>query len=230
MATTAATVTHGVINVYVHVIRKGTGIANGDVPATWITKQISVLNNAYASTGWSFKLVATDRTTNATWFTMLPDSNAERLAKQALHKGSADDLNLYTAKPGQDYLGWAYLPRDYAGAPKTDGVVVLFQSLPGGNAAPYNLGDTTTHEVGHWMGLLHTFDGACSANGDFIADTPAEKSPAYGCPTSRNTCPASGLDPVHNFMDYTNDACMNAFTKGQDARMDAQFSQYRYGK
>ena len=157
----AAEATGGVINLHVHVIRKGTGIANGDVPSTWITKQVNVLNAAYSATGWSFKLVSVDRTTNATWYRMVPDSATERNAKRALHKGTADDLNLYTAKPGQDYLGWSTLPRDYAGAPKYDGVVVLNQSLPGGNHAPYNLGDTATHEIGHWMGLFHTFEGGC---------------------------------------------------------------------
>jgi hypothetical protein len=223
--------TGGVVNLHVHVIRKGTGIANGDVPSTWITKQVNVLNAAYSATGWSFKLVSVDRTTNATWFGMVPDSvkGAEVQAKRALHKGTADDLNLYTAKPGEDYLGWSTLPRGYASDPKYDGVVVLFQSLPGGSAAPYNLGDTATHEIGHWMGLFHTFDGGCET-GDFVGDTPPEASPAYGCPTGRDTCAAAGLDPIRNFMDYTDDACMNSFTKGQDARMDAQFSTYRLGK
>ncbi len=228
VAPTEATATGGVINVYVHVIRRGTGIANGDVPSAWITRQISVLNAAYSSTGWTFKLVSTDRTTNANWYRMVPSSWAERQAKKALRRGTADDLNLYLAKPGQDYLGWSTLPRDYAEDPKYDGVVVLYQSLPGGNAAPYNLGDTATHEVGHWMGLFHTFDGC--GTGDLVADTPAEASPAYGCPTGRDTCAEAGLDPIRNFMDYTDDACMNTFTKGQDERMDAQFSSYRLGK
>ncbi|MEY2425665.1 MAG: hypothetical protein QOI61_1237 [Actinomycetota bacterium] len=224
----AATATGGVINLRVHVIRKGTGIVNGDVPMTWITKQVNVLNAAYSSTGWSFKLVSTDRTTNATWFRMVPSSWAERQAKKTLRKGTAADLNVYLLKPGQDYLGWSTQPRDYAGDPKYDGVVVLFQSLPGGNASPYNLGDTLTHEVGHWMGLFHTFDGC--GTGDLVADTPAEASPAYGCPTGRDTCAEAGLDPIRNFMDYTDDACMNTFTKGQDTRMDEQFSAYRLGK
>jgi len=225
----APAVTGGAVNVYVHVIRRGTGIANGDVPSTWITKQMNVLNNAYAPTGWSFKLAGVDRTTNATWFTTIPGATAERNMKKTLHKGTADDLNLYLAKPGQDYLGWSTLPNGYASDPKYDGVVVLFQSLPGGTKAPYNLGDSAVHEVGHWMGLFHTFEGGCE-NGDLVGDTPPEQSPAYGCPTSRDTCSAAGLDPVRNFMDYSDDSCMNTFTTGQDARMDAQFSAYRLNK
>ncbi|MEW6732608.1 MAG: zinc metalloprotease [Acidobacteriota bacterium] len=223
-------VTGGTINVYFHVINRGTGIANGDVPLTMINSQISVLNNAYASTGWSFNLVSVDRTTNATWYVMEPGTTAERAAKTALRKGTADDLNIYTCNPGGGLLGWATFPSSYNSSPVLDGVAVLFSSLPGGSAAPYNLGDTGTHEVGHWMGLYHTFQGGCSRSGDLVSDTPAERSPAYGCPTGRDTCQSSGADPINNFMDYTDDACMNRFSAGQDARMDAQFTTYRFGK
>jgi hypothetical protein len=225
----------GVIDVYFHVIRKGSGIANGDIPDSQIAAQINVLNNAYATTGWSFNLVATDRTTNSTWYTAGPGTTAETQMKNALRRGTADDLNIYSANPGGGLLGWATFPSSYAGNPKNDGVVILFSSVPGGTAAPYNLGDTATHEVGHWMGLYHTFQGGCSKNatngGDFVADTPAERSPAYGCPMGRDSCKnIAGLDPITNFMDYTDDACMNTFTAGQDARMDAQWTTYRAGK
>lgn len=231
-----ANVTGGVINVYVHVINKGSGLANGDVPDSQITDQIQVLNDAYKATGWTFKLVSTDRTTNSTWYTMTPGSTAERQAKSALRKGTAADLNLYTANIGQGLLGWATFPSDYTSSPTQDGVVVLFTSLPGGTAVPYDEGDTGTHEVGHWMGLYHTFQGGCSRDssggGDQVSDTPAEKTAAYGCPsTSTNTCKfIPGNDPVTNFMDYVDDACMFQFTAGQDTRMDEMFTTYRYGK
>jgi hypothetical protein len=226
-------VTGGNINVYYHVIRRGTGIANGDVPDSQIAGQISVLNAAFASWGWSFTLAATTRTTNATWYTMTPDSSAEAQAKNALRRGTADDLNIYSANLGGGLLGWATFPSSYTNNPKDDGVVILYSSVPGGTAAPYNLGDTGTHEVGHWMGLYHTFQGGCSTTNDTVADTPAERSPAFGCPTNRNTCSGSrypGNDPITNFMDYTDDACMNNFSAGQDTRMDAQFTTYRFGR
>ncbi|WP_437754064.1 zinc metalloprotease [Sorangium sp. So ce1389] len=217
-----------VIPVHVHVINKGAGVANGDVTDAMIAEQISVLNAAYASTRFSFELVSTDRTTNATWFTMGSGSTAERNAKRALRTGGSDHLNLYTANPGDGLLGWATFPSSYARNPADDGVVVAHTSLPGGNGVPYNLGDTATHEVGHWLGLFHTFQGECTKNGDSVADTASERSPAFGCPTGRDTCRnASGVDPIKNFMDYTDDACMDSFTAGQADRMSVQWDLYR---
>jgi Pregnancy-associated plasma protein-A len=222
--------TGGNISVWVHVIRIGTGVSNGDVPDSMINSQISVLNAAYAATGWSFSLAGTDRTTNSSWFTMGPGTTAERQAKTALRRGTADDLNIYTASPGGGLLGWATFPSSYSSDPIDDGVVILHSSMPGGTAVPYNLGDTATHEVGHWMGLYHTFQGGCRRTGDQVSDTPAERSAAFGCPVGRNTCPATGNDPITNFMDYTDDSCMNTFTAGQDARMDSHFTTYRQGQ
>ncbi len=221
--------TGGVIDVYFHVINKGSGIANGDIPDSQIADQIAVLNSAYGPTGWSFRLVATDRTTNATWYTMGQGSSAEQQAKTALRRGTADDLNVYSANLGGGLLGWATFPSGYASNPKYDGVVILFSSVPGGSSAPYNEGDTATHEVGHWMGLYHTFQGGCGATGDSVADTPRERSAAFGCPVGRNTCSQAGNDPITNFMDYTDDSCMNTFSAGQDARMDSMFTTYRFG-
>jgi hypothetical protein len=218
-----------VIPVYFHVIQSSTS-TNGGVTDTMITNQIAVMNAAYASANISFSLVSIDRTTNNTWFTVTPGTTAESQMKTALRKGGKESLNIYTGNIGQGLLGWATFPSDYSRAPKMDGVVMLNQSMPGGTASPYNLGDTATHEVGHWAGLYHTFQGGCTATNDSVSDTPAEKSSAFGCPAGRDTCTGTkypGADPIYNFMDYTDDSCMNTFSAGQISRMQAQLATYR---
>lgn len=224
-----ATVT---VRVYFHVIRKGAGIANGDIPTSMIDDQLAVLNNAFAGTApggigaaTPFKFVKSlvTRTTNVSWYTAGPGTAAELQMKTALRRGVSTHLNIYLNSPGGGLLGWATFPWDYdttTNGAKLDGVVVLNQTLPGGTAAPYNLGDTGVHEVGHWFGLFHTFQNGCAAPGDRISDTPAESSPAFGCPTGRNTCSSTGVDPIINFMDYTDDGCMFRFSPKQAYRAD----------
>ncbi|MBI2567259.1 MAG: zinc metalloprotease [Candidatus Schekmanbacteria bacterium] len=222
----------GIVDVYFHVITSSSGA--GNISDGMIADQIAVLNEAYGPLGWNFDLVSVDRTANSTWYTMGYGSTAESQAKAALRRGTAEDLNIYAANIGDGLLGWATFPSSYAGSPSKDGVVLLNQSLPGGTAEPYNLGNTATHEVGHWMGLYHTFQGGCkntSKSGDYVTDTPAEKSPAYGCPVNRDSCPRqAGLDPTENFMDYTDDACMWTFSSGQATRINAQWTAYRAGR
>ena len=225
------------IPVYFHVVNKGPGIENGDIPISMIQAQMKVLNQSFSGatggtdTPFRFSLAGIDRTTNVSWFNAGPDTAAEREMKTALHTGGANALNFYTNNAGGYLLGWATFPFWYAADPAMDGVVCLYSSLPGGDCCDgvtYNQGDTGTHEVGHWLGLYHTFQGGCAAvYNDFVADTPAERSPAFRCPVGRDTCPKPGLDPIENFMDYTEDSCMFMFTPGQSVRAEALSAQYR---
>lgn len=215
------------INVYFHVITNSSG--DGSLTTGQINNQINVLNAAYASAGFSFVLAGVDTRANNSWYTSTGGSSEAQM-KAALRAGTSEDLNIYTNNMGGGLLGWATFPSSYASNPLDDGVVILYSSLPGGSAAPYNEGDTGTHEVGHWLGLYHTFQGGCAGSGDFIADTPAERSPAYGCPVGRDSCTSRktpGLDPIENFMDYTDDACMDTFTLDQGTRMWEQWVAYR---
>ncbi len=223
------------IPVYIHVIRTGTAVAQGNVPDRWIRKQIDVLNLSYAGfyggvdTGFRFELAGVDRTTNTKWFNMTPGGADEYKAKRELRQGGADALNIYTVDGGA-YLGWAYFPSSYDNQPWIDGVIIAFASMPGSTIPgyeAYNLGFTATHETGHWLGLYHTFQGGCNANGDYVSDTPAEKGPAFGCQVGRDTCLEAGVDPIHNYMDYSDDACYFEFTAGQTERMQEQYLFFR---
>lgn len=227
------------IPVYVHVVHDG---AIGKVPTADIKKQIDVLNHDFAAgnpsvpTAFSFQLAATDYTDNKVWFQSLTGGADETAMKTKLHKGNASTLNIYLTsasykKPGDSkLLGVAAWPKDYAGAPNKDGVVLKYSTLPGGTAAPFNQGKTATHEVGHWLGLYHTFQGGCDKPGDEVSDTPSEAESASGCPKNGKSCPTSSGDPVHNYMDYSDDSCLNQFSKGQSQRMNDEWAAYRQAK
>ncbi len=220
--------TGGEIKVAFHVIYGRNN--EGNIPQSQVTAQIATLNSTYAGTGYTFVLASTDRTFNAQWFTMTPQTNKETQAKNALAISPATRLNFYTCKPGQNLLGWAYFPNSVPENDKRHGVVVHYGSMPGGPLTAYNQGETGTHEVGHYLGLYHTFQGGCTSPGDYVDDTPYEASPYTGnqCSLNRDTCPSQpGLDPINNYMDYSYDVCLTNFTAGQDARMDAIVPVYR---
>jgi hypothetical protein len=224
------------IPTYIHVITDGN---LGRVTDRQISQQMAVLNLAFAGmyggadSGMSFELEGVTRTDNAAWFTM--DSFADELAaKTALRQGGPDALNIYTGTAAGN-LGFAYYPSilGYQGGryAKLDGAVIHYGSFPGGFIKNFNLGHTATHEVGHWAGLAHTFEGGCQGDGDRVDDTPAMAVPTSGCPEGKDTCvKEAGLDPIHNYMDYSFDACYNQFTPGQVARSQAQFIHYRTGR
>jgi hypothetical protein len=231
------------IPVYFHVVYRSDGV--GNIPETRLDAQILAMNEHFsgldtpayrtAAANMSFRFVKAGlatRTQNDTWYAAGPGSAAQAQMKNALHTGTADDLNFYT-NSGGGYLGWATFPNEYAGAPAQDGVVCYWASLPGSNYVPYNEGDTGTHEVGHWLGLYHTFQGGCLGSGDGVADTPAERSAFFGCPGSKlpDTCKQNaGQDPIENFMDYTDDPCMYKFSAGQADRSDTMWATYRANK
>lgn len=132
-------------------------------------------------------------------------------------------LNVWLCNLGGGLLGYAQFP---GGPASTDGVVILYSSLPGGQA-PYNMGRTMTHEIGHWLNLYHTWgddNGGCSGS-DQVDDTPNSADANYGCPTFPSVTCSNGPngDLFQDYMDYTDDACMFMFTAGQSARMNALF-------
>ncbi|HET8716680.1 MAG TPA: zinc metalloprotease [Nocardioidaceae bacterium] len=218
------------IPVYVHVMRGRDG--GGNVTDRQIRRQVAVLDRAYwgaggsgaaADTGFRFRLAGVDRFRNDQWH---QDERSARYRAQTREGGSAA-LNLWYVD--FDYLGVATFPWDYEDRPALDGVRVNYRAAPGGEAGDYDQGKTAVHEVGHWLGLYHTFQGGCSRRNDEVADTPAESGPANGCPQGRDSCDLPGTDPVHNYMDYSTDRCYERFSPGQVDRMDRLWDAYRAG-
>lgn len=214
----------GTIDVAFHNIVNG---GEGFVSDRTFEEQIRVMNERYAGSGFQFRLRSIDRTDRYAWFKMLPGTGAEKQCKMALAIDPAHTLNVYTCSPGHSLLGWAYLPFSFPEDYFLHGVVIHYGSVPDGFIANYNEGLTLVHETGHYLGLFHTFQGGCVPPGDDVDDTPFEASPAFGCPIGRNTCPQPGDDPIHNYMDYTYDACYTEFTPLQIDRMQTIVVAYR---
>jgi hypothetical protein len=144
----------GVINVYMHVITDSNG--NGALSDTIINAQYDVLNAAFASSGFSFVEAGRDVTANDVWYNMVyGGEDSEYAAKRALRRGTGEDLNFYTAALADNLLGWATFPNSYGSTNAyRDGVVCADFTLPGAGTGSFSLGDTGTHEVGHWCVMV----------------------------------------------------------------------------
>ncbi|TEB40216.1 hypothetical protein FA13DRAFT_1784809 [Coprinellus micaceus] len=219
----------------------------GWVPDSYITAQMDLLNRHFEGSGISWNHVGTRRILSRYWHEALTSNTTVHIMQlgRTFRVGGPETMNVYTLgfyrEPAN---GFASLPFSYSRNPIRDGVFLQFDILPGGSR-PDRQGATLTHEAGHWLGLLHTFEvtlrflffilamtnpfpqGGCDEPGDFVDDTPPEASPAFGCPIGRDSCPGGGLDPINNFMDYSNEECRQEFTPGQIALMHSSIEAFR---
>ncbi|KAL7412359.1 hypothetical protein BDY24DRAFT_416153 [Mrakia frigida] len=192
------------IDVHFHVVQRSTSRAGGGVKLPQIDSQLDVLNQGYASSGFAFNLVSVDYTKNVDWFELSdvegPGRDYQTAMKRALRKGTAKDLNIFVVGFSKsDNIGYSTFPWNYTSDPLDDGVVLNFDTLPGGYKKNYDHGRTAVHEVGHWLGLFHPFQGGCNGNGDLVDDTPRNAT------RGQDTCSQPGHDSIHNFMDYSYD-------------------------
>ena len=238
-----------------------------EVLAGLVAAQSSVLNTAYRPSNITFRTQPYTYTIKDDWATDYDDKSMKTALRRGGYDALNIyfQTNLSTPSPpgteASTLLGYCTLPQSVTFVPpncppanKTangqclkqplgpssyinDGCNVLASTMPSGGLQDYQEGKTAVHEVGHWFGLLHTFqDESCDPTdpGDYVDDTPQESVSTDGCPSLegyvKNSCPGSvGDDPIHNFMDYSSDACYTGFSDGQRFRMTNLWNLYRKG-
>ena len=222
------------VPVVFHVIRHPNG--TGDVPEEWIDAQVALMNKKFKRRAKAtFEIAEINRVKKKKWFLncspVKPNGSISKpwlKMTQRLAVDPATTLNIYTCQPKGGVLGVAIPAFFLEPDDPANSVIVRWDTLPGGDLFPYDLGYTAVHEVGHTFGLFHTFENGCDEPGDWVGDTAFEATPAFGCPIGRDTCPMSpGADPVTNPMDYSDDACFTKFTRKQGRRMRDTLDTYR---
>jgi hypothetical protein len=221
-----------IIPVWYHVVHNGN---TGRLTAAQVQAQFAQTNKDFAGLedrsipGWvamdiTFRLAGTTYTDNPTWFADL--SQYEQQIKQLVHRDNRYNFNQYFGGLRGGLLGFCNYPNSFPETSFRHGCVNLWTSIPGGSSNNYNQGKTTTHETGHGIGLMHTFQGGCNG-GDQVEDTCNQASATSGCPAFRDSCGRGCPDPINNYMDYSFDRCMTQFTPGQNRRANTQLFTFR---
>jgi hypothetical protein len=223
-----------VVDTVFHII--ATDSTKADITDDMPSAQLDVLNESYSPYGISFNLLNVTWNKNPAWAT--GTGNADKEMKKALRQGTYATLNIYfQTELAGGVLGRCTLPSSVGPADDpvpaelyfTDGCNVNANTMPAGLLDGYNAGKTAVHETGHWLGLLHTCEGnSCEGPGDYIEDTAPERESSEGCPKGKSTC--GEVDPIHNYMDYSEDACYEGFSEGQRGRMHKLWREFREGR
>jgi hypothetical protein len=218
--TTAQNVSLAQLQSQIDVLNKDFGATNSDYNNTPALFQGVRSGN----TGIKFVLdqVIRKSSTKTSWKT---DDAVKKSNRGGINPTSpATKLNFWVCNLSGGILGYAQFP---GGALATDGVVCDDNATGtvGTASAPFNLGRTATHEVGHYLNLRHIWGDATCGN-DQIGDTPLHNTANYGCPSAghKSTCTGTPVEMTMNYMDYTDDACMYMFSLGQKNRMSAVFA------
>lgn len=235
------------IDVWVHILQHTNG--DGNVPNAEVYEQMGILNEDFRAipssngengidTRLYFRVAGITRTTNNTYYADTYNYSLTNNYFDVLAVDPLNYLNIYTNSAGGN-LGYAFVPQGLGALIGTtpDRVVIYWEAFGAGNGfVPYDDGRTTTHEVGHYLGLYHTFEACdtgagCNNSGDTACDTNDHSSPDFVspplCTAPTSSCTGGGATPVENYMNYSDDLCMTEFTSEQMQRMRCSLDYYR---